>query len=87
MCREDDAPASARRWRAPPRRTPCDAQRQRLAAHDARHVHPRERGDRQHDQVELAAEQRDQQDRDQQVRDRVHHVDEAHHRRCPRARR
>ena len=64
-----------------------DAHRQRLAAHDARHVHPRERRDGDHHQVELAAEQRHHQDRDQQVGNGVHHVDDAHHRRCRRARR
>jgi hypothetical protein len=45
------------------------------------HVEPRERADRQHHQVEGAAEQRHHQDGDQHVGNRIHHVDDAHHHR------
>ncbi len=53
--------------------------RQRLAAHDARHGQPFERADRDEEQIDVAAEDHHQDDDEQDVGQRIHDVDEAHH--------
>ena len=55
-------------------------QRERLAAHDARGGEPAHRAERDEQHREAAARQeRRQDDDDEQVRQRIQHVDEAHH--------
>ena len=54
-------------------------QRERLAAHDARHVEPSDGADGQEDQDEVAPEEDDQHDHEEDEGQGVEDVDEAHH--------
>ena len=53
--------------------------RQRLAAHDARHVEPQHRADGQEHQHEVAPEEHHQHDDEEDEGQRIEHVDDAHH--------
>ena len=53
--------------------------RQRLAAHDARHVEPQHRADRQEHQHEIAPEEHHQHDDEEDEGQGIEHVDDAHH--------
>ncbi len=53
--------------------------RQRLPAHDARHVEPFDGADGEEHQDEIAAEEHDQQDDEEDERQRIEDVDDAHH--------
>ena len=54
-------------------------QRERLAAHDARHGEPADRADGEEDQQQAATEHHGQDDHEEHVRQRIQHVDDAHH--------
>ena len=54
-------------------------QRQRLAAHDARHVEPLDGADGDEDEDEVAAEEDHQDDDQEDEGQRIEHLDQAHH--------
>ena len=54
-------------------------QRQCLAAHDARHVHPGDQADADEQQFDVATEGDQQQDQEEHIGNGHHDVDEAHH--------
>ena len=55
------------------------AQRERLAAHDARHGEPADRADREEDEPQAAPEDDREDDDEEHVGQRVEHVHDAHH--------
>ena len=55
------------------------ADRQRLAAHDARHGEPFDRADGDEGEIEIPVENHHQDDDKENVRQGIEHVDEAHH--------